>query len=194
MIQPLIITAQMLRWQVTCERRIWLDEHGSPAERTAPDVGTLHLIHQGVQHEQAVHEVTTPHATSVPVKNWSEAVQLTADTIRHGERGLLGATLQADVHLDGLPPAQVRGKIDYLGLSRSGNYVPIEIKRRQRLMVADQIQMEAYIWLLRHLQSLTNSGVFWLGRGANGLPLEVIADGVAARCKLPFESGRQPSG
>jgi len=74
----------------------------------------------------------------------------------------------------------VRGRVDWLRRvaqpSRWGNwaYEPVEIKQHHQPNEADYLQLDLYLWLLQQAQGAETSGWFWLGRGFDNEPLNVI--------------------
>lgn len=174
MSQP-IITAYTLRHLLTCERRVWLDQHGDSALRTEP---AAERIHAGQQHEHVVSATMFGPATPVAVDSWDGMVQTTRDLMRRGALGIQGAAFERTIHMS--QPFLVRGRVDWLRRasqpSRLGkwSYEPIEIKLRQELTEADELQLDLYLWLLREVLEVEPSAWFWMGRDRDNSPLHII--------------------
>jgi predicted RecB family nuclease len=171
----MIITAQALRHLLECDRRIWLDQHGNPAERA--DVTTVQVI-AGIEHEKSVQSAMFGPVNTIPAASWSEMVEVTRDLMNQGVEGIQGAAFERVFPF--AEPLILRGRVDWLRRtsqpSRLGrwSYEPIEIKLHRELTPADRIQLDLYIALLTDLQGVEPSGWFWLGKDTDGQPLEII--------------------
>lgn len=170
----LIITAQTLRHALTCERRVWLDRHGDPAQRDpiAPDTQRLYTL--GIRHEERIHAATAPVIEPVEVDSWDDAVAATRDLMQQGVPGIIGACLQTTALLDLTGRVfTLRGKVDQL-LRQPGDdgyrYAPVEIKQRAAPVEADHVQLDLYLWLLSFVQGTVRHGELWLGADAYGRP------------------------
>src|SRR5690349_1730754 len=111
--EPIIITASMLRWLKTCERRVWLDAHSDAALYESLSVSVLQRLHEGVEHEEDIHAATTPRMESIPVRDWAEGVELTRLAMQDGVKTILGAHLEVSLEIEGVSVI-VRGKVDRL--------------------------------------------------------------------------------
>jgi predicted RecB family nuclease len=182
--EPIIITASMLRWLKTCERRVWLDAHNDVSLREALSPAVLQRLHEGVEHEEDVHAATAPRMESIPVRDWSQGVELTRQAMQEGMKTILGAHLEASLELDGVPII-VRGKIDRLVRvhrlihvmkhPQKMVYAPVEIKQYLQLDEADSLQLDCYIWLLKQTQQVEPpTAEFWLGKDEYGVPVHRI--------------------
>jgi predicted RecB family nuclease len=177
---PLVLPVTLLRSLMTCERRVWLDVHGDLSRRTDASTGQLERFASGVDHEARIHAATSSGMRSVEVANWNEGVQATKRAIQQGLRIILGGYFEAPVYLDGSEREIIlRGRIDRLEQrgSRNGKalYIPVEIKMYRTLSQADQIQLDAYCWLLEQIQGVApRFGQFWLGARDDGRPERIL--------------------
>lgn len=170
----MIISASQLRWQTTCERRIWLDEYGDPSKRTFPEQNMQHMALQGEVHEQEIHEATTSKIIPVRVDSWEEWVAYTRQAMQRGVPGIIGAGFEEVLDLDLHFEVRLRGRVDRIERQPDGSYRIVEIKRRKKLLPADEVQLDAYLWLMSQVQINNPTGVFWLGQDENSLPLNII--------------------
>ena len=171
---PLIITAQTLRHLLTCERRVWLDQHGDLAQRDPTSPSTQRLYTLGIRHEERIHAATTHTIEPVDVESWEDAVVATHDLMQQGVPGIIGACLETIAPLDLTGRMfTIRGKIDQL-LRQPGHdgysYAPVEIKQRASAVEADHVQLDLYLWLLGFVQDSVPHGELWLGADAYGRP------------------------
>ncbi len=171
--QP-VITAQTLRHLLACERRVWLDQHGDPAQRAPVPPETRRLYTLGIQHEQRVQAATTHEIEPVRVESWADAVAATHDLMQQGVPGIIGACLEQRVPLDlGGRTFTLRGQIGQLrrlGEYDGYRYAPVEIKQRAVPVEADYVQLDLYTWLLSFVQETTLNGELWLGADVYGRP------------------------
>jgi uncharacterized protein len=158
-----------------CERRIWLDQHGDRSLRTeTPQNQRL----AGKQHEQLVSATMFGPTAPVAAESWEEMVYSTHDLMIRGAGAIQGAAFERTIHLS--QPLTVRGRIDWLRRNSQPSqlgkwsYEPVEIKLRQQLSEADQLQLDLYIWLLQEIQVSEPSGWFWMGRDVDNSPLQII--------------------
>lgn len=161
---PLIITAYALRHLATCPRRIWLDRHADPFQRV--DVPSP-LAAQGIRHEDAVSDRRYGPTTPVRSTSWPDAVKLTQTLMKGGARAIRGASLERIVTLNS--EITVRGRMDWLQRLHHAPhlYFPVEIKLRQTPTLADELQLDLYLWLLEGAQGAgITEGVFLLGEDA----------------------------
>lgn len=171
-----VISAHALRDVLMCERRVWLDTHGDPAQRdeTSPDL--LRLFELGVQHEQRVHDATAPTVTPIVAESWDEGVLITQDLVAQGVPVILGACLEAQTPLDMTDRVfTVRGQVDRLvRLPQFDDpvYAPVEIKQRSKPEDSDWVQLDYYVWLLGLVQGTAPAGELWLGADDAGFPRE----------------------
>ena len=79
-----------------CERRVWLDAHGDPAERDMSTPETLRLYALGSQHEQHIYTTTAGEIKPVDITSWEEGVAATRDlmlaSLEHAWRSVLPST------------------------------------------------------------------------------------------------------
>ena len=171
----LIITAHTLRHLVECERRVWLNQFGDLALRVEPAPAPFV---RGVERERAIRNTMIGPVNTVAAASWAEMVKVTSDLMRSGVTGIQGAAFEYT--LDVSQPITVRGRVDWLRRvaqpSQWGHwaYEPIEIKQHQQANEADYLQLDLYLWLLQQAQAVETSGWFWLGRGFDGEPLNII--------------------
>lgn len=162
----LILTAYTLRHLTTCHRHIWLDRHADPFERV--EVPTP-LADRGNVHEDIISEQRYGPVEPVGVRSWREAVEVTRKLMASGVDGIRGAALERTA--DFPTPITVRGQVDWLRRVRhafwgTGRYAPVEIKQRQTVTEADQLQLDLYLWLLEGVQGEgVTEGFFLLGTG-----------------------------
>ncbi len=150
----LTITASMLRFATTCDRRLWLDQRAEAAA-LAPAVAYKTAL--GISHERAVQE----DAEAVTVASWAQGVALTAAWMQAGveviQNGFLEMVLDDSLVLRGRPDRLVRG--------RDSVYSPVEIKRYGLLDDADFVQLDLYCALAG-----VPRGEFWLGQPVRLVP------------------------
>jgi predicted RecB family nuclease len=144
----------MLRDVLTCDRRVWLDQHESVAGQ-APAVAYRTAL--GTRHEHDIQEA----AEAVSVVSWEDGVRLTAAWMRAGvaviHQGFLELPLNETVTLRGRPDRLVRRP--------DGTYLPVEIKRYGFLTDADYLQLDLYCALAG-----VPRGEFWLGQPVRMVP------------------------
>jgi predicted RecB family nuclease len=178
--EPIIITASMLRWLKTCERRVWLDAHSDTALYESLSVSVLQRLYEGVEHEEDIHAATAPRMESIPVRDWAEGVELTRLAMQEGVKTILGAHLEVSLDIEGVRVI-VRGKVDRLvRIHRLINvikhpqkmvYAPVEIKQYLQLDDADLLQLDCYMWMLTQIQQVEPpTAEFWLGKDEYGVP------------------------
>lgn len=171
-----ILTAHLLRYALTCERRVWLDVHGDPSLREELPPEAKRRLELGILHEQRIQGATAPRVEPVPVASWEEGVSLTRALLAQGVPGLLGACLEQQTPLDLSERVfTVRGRVDRLVRLPDYSdpiYAPIEIKQRARPDPADWVQLDYYAWLLGFTQRTIPPGELWLGANEVGLPRE----------------------
>ncbi|MFN8376370.1 MAG: TM0106 family RecB-like putative nuclease [Anaerolineae bacterium] len=176
--EPLIISASLLRWLPTCERRVWLDAHSDAAQREALSPAVVERLHDGVEHEEAIHAVTAPRMQTLPARDWAEAVEQTQRAMDEGAKAIIGACLEVTLEVDGVPVV-VRGKVDRLVrvhrlstlMKQKRVYAPVEIKQYTELSGADLLQLDCYVWMLTQMQGIEPpTAEFWLGRDYEGYP------------------------
>jgi len=166
-----IITAMTLRQLGTCERRVWLDEHGGQRETVSPAV-----FAGGINHEQLVSAAMFGKVTPVRAADWPELVRVTRTLMARGAAGIQGGAFERTWH-DGIT---VRGRVDWLrrvaqpSQLRAWSYEPVEIKLRREINDNDRLQLDLYLWLLEAAQGVETTGWFWMGRDSDNRPLHVI--------------------
>lgn len=177
------LTPTMLRLMLTCERRVWLDYFGDPAQADAITPVMAHRYSLGETHEQHVQEAAGTVLEPIAISSWDEGVALTRALMAQGVAVITGAYLEREVTTDAGTHLVVRGRADRLERVDSGFrlgwgsrqrapvYAPIEIKRYQTLEDADLRQLDAYLWMLEGIQPDSVSGWFWLGQGGDDRPL-----------------------
>jgi predicted RecB family nuclease len=181
---PPIITASLLRWHAQCTRHIWLHTNGDSTQQTDLGTGVVYSLEQGQRHERQVHEATTHDIRTIPAENWADAVTITQDLMNNGSNLILGASLEAQFHFpDYDEPLTIRGKVDRIqkvhrrqhNLPYPVSYYPIEIKHYDEIGLADTLQLDLYIWLLRQrLQEHLQHGEFWLSADVTSHPQKRI--------------------
>lgn len=171
-----IVTAYTLRYLDTCERRIWLDHHGDPAQRDTVDTDRA-LI--GLEHERAVGDAVFGPTEVVQAESWEDMVAATLDLMRQGAVGIKGAAFERSITVNG-HNLTLRGRIDWLrriaqpSLLGRWAYQPVEIKQRKDLNDADRLQLDLYLWFLEAVQGVEATGWFWMGRDVDNTPLYAV--------------------
>jgi predicted RecB family nuclease len=174
MTQPLPITPTQLRQMSICKRRVWLDHHGDGQQR---DTFIPTAFIRGLQHEQTMHAATGDVMETIPVKSWSEGIDVTSRMMQDGVPTIIGAMLQHTESLATGHQITLRGRVDRLVRRVIGvrpAYHAIEIKQYTTLTAADVAQMDGYLHLLEKTQGRPVSGTFWLGQRADGLPQDEV--------------------
>jgi predicted RecB family nuclease len=169
-----VITAQTVRNFLVCERRVWLDAHGDWMLRGEVPEETHRLYVLGSLHEQRLHETTAGEIEPIAISSWEEGVTVTADLMRRGVPGIIGACLEYRTPLDLSDTLYtVRGRVDRLvRVVHHGDrlYSPVEIKQHASPVDADWVQLDFYVWLLGLIQGRTPPAELWLGANVYGEP------------------------
>lgn len=157
------ISASMLRWHTSCERRIWLDEHGDSQKRNDLPAVTYFRCVQGIQHEREILNYTMPDHEQLMVSDWAEAVTITRDLLANNTRRIAGAAFEAKIPLNSVSEEiRLVGQVDQL-IALDDGYGVVEIKYRQNLIPADELQMDLYVWLIEQVTGQRPRAEFWLG-------------------------------
>jgi predicted RecB family nuclease len=173
----IIVTAHTLRHLIECERRIWLNQFGELSLRVEP---APPVFVRGIEHEQAISAAMIGPVKTVAAGSWPAMVEATHDLMRRGASGIQGAAFEYTLPLSHNVSITARGRVDWLRRvsqpSAFGGwaYEPVEIKQHNDPNAADYLQLDLYLWLLQQAQDTETSGWFWLGRGFDGEPLNVI--------------------
>ncbi len=157
------ISASMLRWHTSCERRIWLDEHGDIQHRNELPNATHFRRVQGIEHERDILSLTMPKHEKHTVADWAEAVSVTHDLMVNNTRLIAGAAFETTITLNRVSESiRIIGQVDQL-IALDDRYGVVEIKYRQRLIPADELQMDVYVWLIEQITGKQPQAEFWLG-------------------------------
>ncbi len=159
-----------------CERRVWLDFYADDTQRDPLPPMVLHRQQEGAAHERVVQEALSPQREVVPVLSWNSGLRFTRQAMAQGVKAIMGAYFEATLTLPGCPPVVMRGRADRLvRLAASPHvYGVIEIKHYTTLDPRDELQLDAYLWLLSQHQDGEPLGEFWLGRDEDGHPLRTL--------------------
>lgn len=157
------ISASMLRWYTSCERRIWLDKYGDSQDRNELPGTTYFRRVQGIQHEKEILNYTMPNHENINVSDWAEAVTVTRDLMAGNTRRIAGAAFETSITLNSTPEdIRLIGQVDQL-IALDDRYGVVEIKYRQRLNPSDELQMDLYVWLIEQITGRQPEAEFWLG-------------------------------
>lgn len=183
MTDTIIITPTRLRQFLMCERLAWLETYGDESLSDPVDPALARRLEAGVTHEAAVHEreAGTLRVEPVEVETWAEGIQATQELMEQGVDVIIGAYLERWLTFgDVTTNVQLRGRVDRLVKKRRAAgmrnpfaapvYEPVEIKRYDRIHLSDQLQLDAYLWMLLGTQNEAVDGAFWLGESAPGVP------------------------
>jgi predicted RecB family nuclease len=181
--ETIIITPTRLRQFLQCQRLAWLEVHEDRALRDPIDPVLEKRLAAGVAHEEAVHEAAGVPAIPINVETWDEGIQATRQLMQQGTPVIIGAYLERWLTFgDMRTNVMLRGRVDRLVKKRRlvgrnnvpsarAVYEPVEIKRYPRIGLSDQLQLDAYLWMLQELQSVEVDGFFWMGERGEGTPL-----------------------
>ncbi|MEP7291589.1 MAG: TM0106 family RecB-like putative nuclease [Chloroflexota bacterium] len=182
MSETLIITPTLLRQFLMCERLAWLERYGDSALRDPIDPALERRLAAGVAHEEAVHEAAGAPTVPVVAETWEEGIRATRELMEQGAEVITGAYLErwltfgdvrTNVMLRGRADRLVRKRRSVSGRSNPFSrsiYQPVEIKRYPRIGLSDQLQLDAYLWMLQESQSEAVDGFFLMGERAEGVP------------------------
>ncbi len=176
------ITPTLLRQFLLCERLPWLETHADAALRDEWLPEVARRLASGVTHEEAVHEAAGVPAVAVAAETWEAGIQATRDLMQQGVEVIIGAYLERWIEFGGEKTNVVlRGRADRLVRKRrsvrsASNpfslplYQPVEIKRYRQVSLPDEVQLDAYLWMLQDTQRGDVDGAFWMGERAPGVP------------------------
>lgn len=179
---PIIITPTLLRQFILCNRLPWLERYEDPALCDPIDPGLEKRLAAGVAHEEAVHEAAGVPAVPVTVETWEEGIQATRELMEQGTEVIIGAYLERWLTFgDERTNVMLRGRVDRLvrkrrSVDRVNNpvvrplYQPVEIKSYPKISLSDQLQLDAYLWMLQDIQRGDVDGYFWMGERSEGVP------------------------
>ncbi len=182
MSDTIVITPTLLRQFIQCQRLAWLERREDPALRDPVDPALAQRFAAGNAHEAAVHEAAGVPLTPVVAETWEEGVQVTRALMEQGVEVIVGAYLErwltfgdvtTNVVLHGRADRLVRRRRSVKGTHIPHNkvvYQPIEIKRYRKVGLSDQLQLDAYLWMLQEMQSADVDGYFWMGESTDGVP------------------------
>jgi predicted RecB family nuclease len=166
---PLIVPVTMLRSLLVCEREVWLEAHGDPSLRAMPSTDQPLRWTGEVRFDQRLHVTTDTGVQTIYAANWQDGVAATRQAMEQGLDIIAGGYFEAPLHLDSIQQdVMLRARI--VRLERQGSrrgkavYMPVEIKKYPTLLEADQLQLDAHLWLLEQMQEVPHSyGELWLG-------------------------------
>lgn len=153
-----------MAWLRRCERRIWLDLHGDPAQRVVDSAFAAQRLALGHAHEQAVIDALVGTRQQMLAADWPSLLAETEAALRAGvpviEQGGLACSIDG-LNLRGRPDLLYRiAQPSALG---AWAYLPIEIKLHRDPRPEDHLQLGFYRWMLSTLQGYLPEGELWLG-------------------------------
>jgi len=166
MIPARTIDAADLAWLVRCERRVWLDQHGTPATAALPTADARARMALRAAHARHILDALEG-ATRLAGHDWPDALMQTARAMQRGDRLIIGAALEApldDRLLRGLPDILIR--IEVPSALGGWSYQPVAIALHSRPTRWDRLLLNAWRWLVGAMQGVDPAGELWLGAEA----------------------------
>jgi uncharacterized protein len=156
---PRRIHAGDLQALLNCDRQVYLNHFGDPAQKAPPSAYRSWLIEQGRQHENTVIEGFDFQKPPYTIENLEMGADITLQLMKEGV-GLIYQGVLIDADRVGIPDLLER--VD--GPSKLGafHYRPIDIKSASNESEGHRLQVMHYLSLLALVQGITPVGELWL--------------------------------